>query len=169
MQTSVVTSELPGSALLRTYVHAGAYTDCFFTEVPRSISLAEYVAGFYTTWIFKLERWILTHAVEKPSSDLEAGQVARAEIDSFAAWSVEDRAADQLLMCDYVRRTRSWFMVIPIDGGTRLCFGTAVVPVRRASGELTLGTAYSALMGFHKLYSRVLLRSARSRLLRQSV
>lgn len=165
----MVTSELPTSALLRNYAHGGGYTDCYFIEVRRSISLAGYVEAFYTTWVFKLERWILTHAVNKPSSDRDARRVARAEINFFAAWTVEGRAPDQLLMCDYLRRTRSWFMVVPIDAGTRLYFGSAVVPVRRKSGELTLGSTYSALMGFHKLYSRILLRSARSRLMRESV
>lgn len=164
LQTSIAIGELPAAALLRKYSYDGAYTDCYFTEIPTSISLAEYVESFYTTTVFKLERWILTHAVDKPSSDAGAKQVAHAETDSFAAWSVEGRAADQLLMCDFLRRTRSWFMVAPLpNGGTRLYFGSAVVPVRTKSGELTLGTSYRSLMGFHKLYSRILLRSARSR------
>lgn len=167
MQTSIVACELPTSSLLGKYAFPGAYTDCYFTEVPHSISLPEYVQTFYTTWVFKLERWILTHAVDKPSNDAQAARLALGEIDAFAAWTVEGRAPDQLLMCDYLRRTRSWFMVIRIDGGTRLCFGSAVVPVRRQSGELTLGSTYSALLGFHKLYSRILLRSARTRLLRK--
>lgn len=157
-------AELPASALLRKYVYPGAYTDCYCTEIPRSVSLAEYVEAFYTTWVFKLERSILTHAVNKPSTDLDAQRLARAEIDSFAAWTVEGRAPEQLLMCDFLSRTRSWLMVSTIDGGTRLYFGSAVVPVRRKTGELTLGSTYVSLMGFHKLYSRILLRSARSRL-----
>ena len=168
-QTSITTAELPASALLRKYCRGGAYTDCFVTEIPVSISLPQYVEAFYTTTVFKLERWILTRFVAKPSTDSDARRVAHAQVDSFAAWSVEERAPDQLLMCDYVHRTRSWFMVEPMaGGGTRLYFGTAVVPVRTRSGKLTLGSAYLALMGFHKLYSRILLRSARSPLASQS-
>lgn len=163
LQASITIAELPAPALLRKYVYDGAYTDCYITEVPTSISLPRYVEAFYTTWVFRLERWILTRAVDKPSSDLDARRVAHAEADSFAAWSVEDRAPDQLLMCDFVQRTRSWFMVVPLAGGTRLYFGSAVVPVRKRSGELTLGSSYRALMGFHKLYSRILLQAARSR------
>lgn len=163
LRMSITVSELPAAALLRKYCYDGAYTDCYFTEVPASISLAQYVEAFYTTTVFKLERWILTRFVDKPSSDLDAKRVAHAEADSFAAWSVEDRAPDQLLMCDFLRRTRSWFMVVPTaNGGTRLYFGSAVVPVRSKSGELTLGSSYLSLMGFHKLYSRILLRAARS-------
>jgi hypothetical protein len=53
--------------------------------------------------------------------------------------------------------------------GTRLYFGSAVVPVVDAkSGQPTLGFAFRALLGFHKLYSRVLLRAARARLARSS-
>lgn len=164
LQTSIAIGELPSAALLQKYVYPGAYTDCFFTDVPRRIPLPEYVDAFYTTWVFKLERFILTHAVKKPSSDLDAQRLAWAEIDAFAAWTVEARAADQLLMCDFLSRTRSWLMAVPIEGGTRLYFGSAVVPVRRRTGELTLGSSYLSLMGFHKLYSRILLRSARTRL-----
>ena len=51
---------------------------------------------------------------------------------------------------------------------TRLYFGSAVVPVANAgSGEDSIGFAFRALLGFHKLYSRVLLRSAAARLARQ--
>lgn len=165
LQTSITTSELPASALLRKYNYDGAYTDCYVTEVPGSITLPRYVEAFYTTTVFKLERWILTRFVAKPSTDAEATRVAHARTDSFAAWSVEARAPDQLLMCDFLSRTRSWFMVEPTQsGGTRLYFGTAVVPVRNKSGELKLGSTYESLMGFHKLYSRILLKSARSRL-----
>ena len=51
--------------------------------------------------------------------------------------------------------------------GTRLYFGSAVVPRRSArAGKPSLGPLFSALLGFHKLYSRILLRAARSRLVR---
>ena len=52
-------------------------------------------------------------------------------------------------------------------GATRLYFGSAVVPVRdRVSGQPRMGFVFQALLGFHKLYSRVLLGAARSRLAR---
>lgn len=167
LQTSVDTVELPAPALLRKYSYNGAYTDCYFTEIAASISLPQYVEAFYTTTIFKLERWVLARFFSKPSSDAEARRVAHTETDAFAAWTVEGRAPDQLLMCDFMSRTHSWFMVAPLEnGGTRLYFGTAVVPVRGKSGELTLGSLYLSLMGFHKLYSRILLRAARAALSR---
>jgi hypothetical protein len=124
------------------------------------VSHAQFVEAFYTTWIFKLERWILSWAVAKPSTDEEARGLAAGTRDRFAAWTVEDRATDQLLMCDYQKHTRSWLMVAAceLDGNpaTRLYFGSVVVPVERF--------AYKALLGFHRLYSRLLLNSARARL-----
>lgn len=162
---------LPENALLGRYARGDAYTDCYATEVPASVSHAEYVEAFYTTAVFKLERLLLAWFVSKPSSDAQAKQLAAGEIRSFAAWDVEERSADQLLMSDFKRRTRSWLMVAPVHGGgaaaTRLYFGSAVVPlVNRASGQARLGFAFRALLGFHKLYSRVLLRAACTRLAR---
>jgi hypothetical protein len=166
-QRSIRACELPQSALLREYVFAGAYTDCYVTEIATSASLNEYVEAFYTTAVFKLERLILKWAVAKPSNDDDARRMAYGETSSFAAWSVEDRAANQLLLRDFRNRTRSWLMVAPVEGGgpgTRLYFGSAIVPVRAMSVEATLGFTFSALLGFHRIYSRILLRAARSRL-----
>ena len=166
LERSIQKHALPPDALLRKYVHEGAYTDCFATQVHRQVSLAEYVEAFYTTGVFKLERWILAWSVGKPSSDADARGLALGELGAFSAWSVEGRESDQLLMCDFIERTRSWLMVAPLPGGagTRLYFGSAVVPVRDRSGALQLGSAYASLMGFHELYSRILLRAASSRL-----
>jgi hypothetical protein len=65
-------------------------------------------------------------------------------------------------------------MVIPVEGEnsghTRLYFGSAVVPARaaRASAQAPgLGWTFRLLLGFHKLYSRALMFSAKSRLMRQ--
>jgi hypothetical protein len=127
------------------------------------------VTAFYTTWLFRLERWILRLAVARPSTDEEARQLARGEREAFAAWSVEARAPDQLLMCDFTGRTRSWLMVAPAAGttGTRLYFGSVVVPVRDPkTGKMGLGPVHGPLIGFHKLYSRSLLGAAARRLAR---
>lgn len=166
--------ELPPGALLSKYQHRGAYADCYATEVTRHVSQAEYVEAFYTTPLFKLERLLLAWLVSKPSTDAQAGQLASGTLDSFAAWSVEERREDQLLMCDFQERTRSWLMAIPVEGesaaGTRLYFGSAVVPARAARGGAQipdLGLTFRLLLGFHKLYSRALLFSAKSRLMRQ--
>ena len=105
--------DLPPTALLRRYRDAGAYTDCYTTEIAARVSHVEYVEAFYTTFVFKLERFLLKGLVSKPSTDTEAARLARGAIDSFAAWTVEGRAPDQVLMADYMGRTKSWLMVAP--------------------------------------------------------
>jgi len=168
---SIQRCELPLGALLSKYQHGGAYADCYVTEASRRVSHAEYVEAFYTTALFKIERLLLSWLVSKPSSDIQAGQLAAGTLNSFAAWNVEARSEDQLLMCDFQGRTRSWLMVIPAETGalqgTRLYFGSAVVPVAGArSGSRTSALGFRLMLGFHKLYSRALLSAAKSRLTR---
>ncbi|MBI1906361.1 MAG: hypothetical protein HYS20_09035 [Rhodocyclales bacterium] len=158
--------------MLRRYVDQGAYTDCYAAEVDGTVSLPEFVEAFYTTPLFKVERAILRWCVARPSSDVEARRLAGGTLDSFAAWRVEGRAGDQLLLGDFTGRTKSWLMVAPaMDAGagvrTRLHFGSAVVPLARAGdGERRMGLAFHALQGFHQLYSRLLLGAACSRVAR---
>jgi ribosomal-protein-alanine N-acetyltransferase len=106
--------------------------------------------------------------LSRPSTDAQAKQLADGEITSFTAWCVESRAENELVLA--AGRTRSWLMVAPGWGsppgcGTRLFFGSAVVPARSSSGRRGgMGWVFTALLGFHKLYSRALLLSARARL-----
>jgi len=162
---------LPAGALLGRYAGAGGFADCYFTDVDRAVALPEFVEAFYTTTLFKLERAILRLAVSRPSTDAEARRLARGETDRFAAWTVEARAPDQLLLADDTGRTKSWLGVVATeDAGspcTLLHFGSAIVPNRGGdAGHAGLGFAFTSLLGFHKLYSRALLRAARSRLSR---
>jgi len=159
-------------ALLGRYAGEHAYADCYRVEVAASVTLEQFVYAFYTTRVFKLERAILQWVVAKPSTDAGARQLARGELDRFAAWDVEDRSDNQLLLSDYRGRTRSWLMTLPggdeNSPGTVLYFGSAVVPVTDpAGGAGRLGLLFHCLLGFHKVYSRILLHAARARLLRQ--
>ena len=164
---------LPANALLRKYLHAGAYVDCYVAEIARPVSHAEFVKAFYTTAVFKAERLILAW-FSLPSTDLQAQELAFGKVSSFAAWKVESRSPDQVLLSDFRGRTRSWLMCAPVApdtsaASTRLYFGSAVVPTAKAgSGERRMGIVFHALLGFHKLYSRALLRAAVSRLERCS-
>jgi hypothetical protein len=164
--TPITTPPLPQHALLARYADNGGYTDCYATDLPGTVSHAEFVAAFYTTWLFKLERAILKWLAAKPSTDDEATELARGARHSFAAWTVEDSAPNQLLLCDFLGNTRSWLMVEPRhDGGvTRLYFGSAVVPRDVIDGHPRLGFSFRALLGFHRRYSRALLAAACARL-----
>lgn len=161
--------ELPQQALLSKYKQQGAYTDCYSIVVPRAVAHSEYIEAFYTTPLFKVERFILAALVSRPSTDLGAKQLAAGEVETFAAWSVEGKAENQLLLCDFLGRTRSWLMTEASEKGTpastRLYFGSAVVPQRASkTGRANFGFGFHALLGFHRLYSRALLRSAVCRL-----
>ena len=67
---------LPESAPLARYRLDGAFTDCYAVDIRGAISHARYVAAFYTTAVFKLERLILKWAVSRPSTDAQAEQLA---------------------------------------------------------------------------------------------
>ncbi len=163
-------AEVPAGSLLERYRASGAYVDCYATDIPALASHAQFVEAFYTTPLFKLERVLLGLLVSRPSTDAQAGQLARGELSSFAPWHVESRAPNEVLLA--AGRTRSWLMVSAPAGhpsvGTRLMFGSAVLPRHRANPGGGLGARFHALRGFHKLYSRALLHSARSRLTNRS-
>jgi hypothetical protein len=157
--------------MLNKYLMNGAYADCYLTEIPRPVPFPEFILAFYTTPLFKLERLILKLTVSKPSTDREAGQLADGARERFAAWHVEGRDENELLMCDFLRRTRSWFMVVPVNGSrTQLYFGSAVSSREDPkTGKLSLGFVFQALLGFHQIYSVLLLYSAKSRIKNQVV
>ncbi len=161
--------DLPAHSLLRRYADNG-YADCYVTAIDIPVSHAEFVAAFYTTALFKLERIILRLA-GLPSTDAQAQELATGARDAFAAWRVEARDTDQILLSDSSGRTKSWLMVArTLDDAavprTRLYFGSAVVPrLNVASGRNEMGRVFRMLLGFHKMYSRALLGSARRRLI----
>lgn len=84
------------------------------------------------------ERSILTWAVSKPSTDEQTTQLAEGKIDTFAAWYVETRSKNEILLCDFRDRM---------------------------SGRPSMGWAFGALAGFHKIYSVALLYFAKSLLI----
>ena len=166
---SVEKCDLPDNSLLAVYRKDGVYTDCYAIDVNKKISQIEYIRAFYTTVLFKVERMILKWTISKPSTDEEASLLAEAKVETFAAWDVEARRDDQILLSDYRGRTRSWLMSVPSSSkygdSTRLYFGSAVVPIRiKKNEELRMGRTFSVLLQFHNLYSQVLLSSAKSRL-----
>ena len=162
---SVTKRALPADALLGAFQERGHYTDCYEAEIGGAVSLEEYIRAFYTTSLFRMERAILARAVSKPSTDEEADELAQGSAESFAAWHVEARDTNQVLMCDFRGQTRSWLMIESIATGTRLFFGSAVMLTETTKdGRLRMPLAYAALLPFHRLYSRALLSAARRKL-----
>jgi len=164
---SIKACDLPENALLRRYLEQGAYADCYVTEFGRPVHHAEYVEAFYTTAVFRLERLLLSWLTARPSTDAQARELASGQLASFAAWNVEEQEPNQVLLTDFQGRTRSWLMSVPAPNSqsTKLFFGSAVVPIIDShSGQRRMSFAFRALLGFHKLYSRVLLHAAAGRL-----
>lgn len=167
--TSIKPCEVPTASLLRKYKDDHGYADCYVAEVTGAVSQAAFIEAFYTSALFKVERAILKHLLARPSTDAEAKQLANGSTEHFAAWRVEGRSASELLLTDFAGRTRSWLMASHFDGGTdgvctRLYFGSALVPRRSKGGrQAATGWLFHALLGFHRLYSRLLLRAAGSR------
>ena len=159
--SSVKEAPLPENALLQRFVESGDYTDCFVTRVDTDVSFKAYVEAFYTTGVFKTERALLKWLVQRPSTDEQARALANNEIDDFAAWRVLERADNQIMLMDMHGRTCSWLMVAPDESGSLLYFGSAIVRSEKTSSGRRMGWVYRLLLGFHLLYSRVLLRAAR--------
>jgi hypothetical protein len=170
--TGIRPCDIPAAALLRAYRENDGFADCYCTDVDGAVTHAQFVEAFYTTWLFKIERFILRWLVKQPSGDDDARRLARGDTETFAAWRVEARTTDQVLLADFTGRTRSWLMIesLPLRDkpGTRLYFGSAVVPKPDAKGGRRLGFAFTALLGIHRLYSHLLLSAARSKVLVQS-
>jgi hypothetical protein len=172
LQRAVRAVPVPDHSLLAELRSRGdAYADAFCCEVADKVALPAYVEAFYTSWLFRLERWVLA-ALGMRSTDAQARQLALGERDRFAAWKVGGRRDQELLMAETRGPTCSWFMVAPmqVDGGkvaTRLYFGTAIrgrgVQKDAATGEPTLGPPHSTLLGLHLAYSQRLLAAAATR------
>lgn len=167
--TTIHSCEVPLNSFLGRYQDGIGFADCYFTEVAGTVSQAAFIEAFYTSSLFKLERTILKHLASKPATDADAQRLAIGAADRFSAWRVEGQSCSELLLADFTGRTRSWLMASPLIGpsrgtGTRLYFGSAVVPrSNRGTVKPGMGWLFHALLGFHKLYSRLLLRAATRR------
>ena len=165
--STVTRDSVPADTLLVTYKGGrhperwGRYADCFSVSVERAVTLPEFVFAFYTSPPFKAERLVLRVLLGASSTDEQALALATGTENSFAVWRVGDRTATQLLMCDRYERTRSWFRVVPLDNGsTRMQFGSAVADRSGPQGSREMGSGFGLLLGFHVVYSKILLRAA---------
>ena len=165
--TNIQLCDVPMHVFLRRYKDCHGYADCYTVEVPGAFTQQQFVEAFYTSALFKLERTMLRYLASRPATDADAKLLAAGEVSRFSAWRVEAQSASELLLADFTGRTRSWLMVAPgtQPAHTRLYFGSAVVPqASRGAGAPGMGWPFHALLGFHRLYSRLLLGAARRRL-----
>lgn len=166
---SVQACTVPSPSLLSRYTADGAFTDCYVTELPTSVAHSDFVEALYLGTLMRIERKLIGWLLSKPTSNAHVRELAMGETADFAAWEVEERTPSELLLRDQTGRTRSWLMTQALPGATRLYFGSAVLPrIDHKTGARHMGPLFKALLGFHRLYSKLLLSSARSRLERRS-
>jgi hypothetical protein len=156
--SAIVTRPLPPESLLAGHAKADDYTDCFTVDLPRAVTLSDFIAAFYNSPAFRPERWVL-HLIGKGSNADDVRKLAASEVSNFAAWNLVSRNETEILLQDFHNRTCSWLCVEPlattaptIKGHTRLYFGSCV---RQPDGALV-----KALMPFHRWYAKALLGSA---------
>jgi hypothetical protein len=163
---SIQPCEVPLNSLLRAYKDGAGFTDCYVAEVTGGVTQEAYIEAFYTSPLFKIERTMLQYLASRPATDADAKQLAGGTATKFSAWTVEAQSPSELLLADFTGRTRSWLMAAPVAVSdqalrTRLYFGSAVVPRSGKAGQKPrMGWVFHALLGFHRLYSRLLLSAA---------
>jgi hypothetical protein len=157
--TAVRRIALPDHALLQSRRAVGAFTDCYVLRIDRRVMLADFIAAFFTTPLFRLERWILARVLGHASTDAQARALADGHSDRFLAWVTEARSDTQILLG--MERTATWLMAEPAGDATRLYLGSAIE--QRGAGG---GWRHRALLRCHDLYSRLLLRASARRLRR---
>ncbi len=146
------------------------YTDCYQFSLEADVSLADFIEAFYTSRLFRFERMLLGIFMRMPSTDEDAVALARCKASQFSAWTVEAQTDNELLLSDVSGATRSWLMVKNYADNypsisSQLWFGSAVVArINPKTGKAQLSVWVQLLLGFHKLYSRALMASARSKL-----
>ena len=154
---TITTPPLPAGSLLARHRGTECYRDAFLASVPGTITLEDFIAAFYASAAFLPERKVLS-LIGRGASPSDIAALAAGRTSNFAAWSVEAREADQILLRDFQDRTCSWLQVEPQDDSTRLWFGSGV---RHPDSAV-----FRALMPAHRWYARQLLAGAVRRLLK---
>lgn len=148
----------------RKYRECSGFADCYCVQVTRHVTQAKFIQAFYTLRLFKLERTLLQLLASKPATDADAKRLARCQASTFSAWKVESQTASELLLADFTGRTRSWLMteqIEPASGSARLYFGSVVLAhAGYGTQKPSMGWFFHALLGFHRIYSKLLLRAA---------
>ncbi|MEP5155338.1 hypothetical protein [Planktotalea sp.] len=157
---------LPPHAFLdRFSSEAGAHTDCYVTEVPAHVDLERFIATFFDTWVFRLERKLLAIFARQSSGQEDVKALAHGASEKLAMWRLVERDENQILLRVGDGPIRSWLMRSDLQAGTQLYFGSALLAVAKDKrGNPSVGFFANALMGFHRLYSRILLQAAARKL-----
>jgi hypothetical protein len=163
--TKVIEMPLPDETFIAQQSELlGYFTDCYGVELNKIVTLQDFINAFYTTPLFRLERLILALTPKGRMKDVDVSALSSGESDTMAIWQVEGRRDREILLSS--GRTKSWLMVVPLQGGTQLYFGSVVVPepAKHEGNMPRLGPVFDSLLAAHRVYSRLLLGSAAQRL-----
>lgn len=151
-------SLIAGKCLCEGYV-----TDCFRNEITKTVDLSDFIDAFYKTPLCRFERLVLSLAPTGRMRDVDITALSKEQMDRISVWQVETRLDAQILLS--AGGTKSWWMVEQMESGTRLYFGSVLVP-RPSSVEgksPKVSWFINNLMGAHLMYSRLLLGAAARR------
>ena len=150
------------SVLARVAADEHVFADAYRCDAGRPVALPALIDAFYRTPLFRVERAFLRLFARVNTTDEQVAQLADGRADRFAVWRVVHRHPKrEIYLRDRSGRTASWLAVDETGG---LYFGSAVYPVTSRNGKRRMGILFWALLGFHRWYSRALLRAASRRL-----
>ena len=131
----------------------GYVTNCFSAEVSKVVDLSDLIEAFYKTPLFRLERLVLSLAPSGRLRDTDITALSKGQVDRISVWQVEARLDTQILLS--AGGAKSWLMVQPLDSGTRLYFGSVLVPrPSKVEGETPkVGWFLNSLIGARLIYS----------------
>lgn len=157
--------DIPSGTMLKAYqAQEGCYTDCYAVDVAGAPDIERFIRIFFDTSIFRLERRILALSGLEATHADDVDALARGHRSRFAAWRLEGKTADELMLRFERPSGRTWLHVADVpdqSGQARLFFGSALLPGARDNDKRpTIGWSLHAFLPFHRLYARMLLRAA---------
>ncbi len=131
----------------------GYVTNCLSGEVSKVVVLSDLIEAFYKTPLFRLGRLVLSLAPFGRLHDTDITALSKGRVDRIYVWQVEARLDTQILLS--AGGTKPWLMFQPLDSGTRLCFGSVLVPrPSKVEGETPkVGWFLNSLIGARLIYS----------------
>ena len=159
----ITSTALPDTAFLARYeAQPDTHTDCYHARVAKHVPLERFINAFFNSWLFRIERLILKLSLTKPATDQDIANLANGTSNNMAAWRIEERDDDQILLEVPDTPIRTWPMREDAGDHTNLYFGSAILPMRTdKNGKPAMGHIFIMLMGFHQIYARALLYLAK--------
>ncbi|MTI09151.1 hypothetical protein [Curvivirga aplysinae] len=169
--TEVKETAIPLNSFMNFYHESpGHHADAFVGQIDGIVTLEDYILAFFDSPIFRIERSILSLFLLRRIKQSEIKELASGRSQQFALWKTKKRNEEELLLEVGDSQIRTWFHTEQEQSNkTKLYFGSAIVPdTTSKNAKEGIGFTFRFFMGFHKLYSRILLQSALKKLKRNN-